>query len=112
MDCTIYRGVNAITKLRQMHIRTADCGAAVAFGQEKASQISSYAPPNFRGLAAWGYTVEMLRDLFEHYDWLLSNARSFPTVVDPDGTIAVAVASGNQNVGTDSMPATNSGSKP
>lgn len=82
--------------------------AALA-GQEAASTSTEHDPPNFKGFFAWARTVRRLRDELAPQGWSSSNARGYATAVNPDETMAIAVASGDEGTGLeDGEPSTRS----
>ena len=51
------------------------------------------------GVLAWGRTVRALRDFLIPQKWEKNDDGNFPTVVSPDGKIAIAVATGDAGTG-------------
>lgn len=58
-------------------------------------------PPLYAGFATWARTVRCLREKLipQPYGWSRSDEGNYPLVVSPDGTIAIAVATGDENTG-------------
>lgn len=64
-------------------------------------------PPNFPGLAAWAETVCALREGVIPAGWQRSNDRNYALSVDPEGSMAIAVATGDDGTGrADATPST------
>src|SRR6185369_4498686 len=56
-------------------------------------------PPQFPGMAAWAETVRALREYLVPLGWQRSNDNNYALVVDSDGVVAIAVATGNESTG-------------
>lgn len=61
-------------------------------------------PPTFPGLLAWGETVRALRDRLAPLGWRRNDAGGLSTVVDAAGQVAIAVATGDEATGNESVP--------
>ena len=105
---TVYRSAEATTRLHRLELTANDLAKPVTVGLSYTFECTTFAPPSFRGLIAWGKTVESLRLGLAERDWVPNNARNYATVVHPDGTHAIAVASGDSATGTDLDPSTRS----
>ena len=103
-----YRGTEATTRLTQLGLRREDLKKAVEVGLGYAFECTVFAPPSFRGLIAWGKTVESLRLELVQKGWSPNNSKNYATVVHPDATHAIAVASATSETGTDETPSTRS----
>ena len=104
-----HEGVDATTRLARLGVRRDELSMAVAVGLGFAFECTTFAPPSFRGIIAWGKTVESLRLALVLRDWSARNVRNYSTVVHPDGTHAIAVASGDSGTGLpDLIPSTRS----
>ena len=65
-------------------------------------------PPQFPGMAAWAETVRALREYVVPLGWRRSNDNNYPLAVDPEGLVAIAVATGNDGTGrAEALPSTN-----
>src|SRR5438445_10432934 len=65
-------------------------------------------PPQFPGMAAWAETVRALREYVVPLGWRRSNDNNYALAVDPEGLVAIAVATGNDGTGrADVTPSTN-----
>jgi hypothetical protein len=66
-------------------------------------------PPSFPGFSAWSETVKVLRDRLLPHGWERSNEANLPFTVNADGTVAIAVATGDEATGQeDYTPCTKS----
>lgn len=69
--------------------------------------------PLYPGLAAWNQMVRALREYLLPKGWSRSNENSFPLVVNPNGTMAIAVSSSDEQTGRGEVsPATKSSKGP
>lgn len=83
-------------------------GAALS-GQEAGNTCTEHDPPNFKGFLAWARTVRRLRDELAPRGWTPSNTRGYATTMNPNETLAIAVASGDGGTGlSDREPSTRS----
>jgi hypothetical protein len=65
-------------------------------------------PPQFPGMAAWAETVRALREYVVPLGWRRSNDNNYALAVDSEGSVAIAVATGNDGTGrADVTPSTN-----
>jgi len=81
---------------------------AVRRGQLAFLNCTPNHPPNFPGLAAWAETVCALREGVIPSGWQRSNDRNYALSVDPEGSMAIAVATGDEGTGlADANPSTN-----
>ena len=66
-------------------------------------------PPLFPGTSAWAHMVRGLREYLLPKEWKRSDQGNYSLVVNPDGAIAIAVATGDEATGrTDTTPTTKS----
>lgn len=66
-------------------------------------------PPLFPGFSAWARMVRGLREYLVPQDWERSDDNNYSLVVNPSGTIAIAVATGDEATGCrDATPTTKS----
>lgn len=69
--------------------------------------------PLYPGLAAWNQMVRALREYLLPKGWIRSNENSFPLVINPSGTMAIAVSSSDEQTGRiEASPATKSSKGP
>ena len=81
---------------------------AVRRGQLAFLSCTPNHPPNFPGLAAWAETVCALREGVIPVGWQRSNDRNYALSVDPEGSMAIAVSTGDDGTGrADATPTTN-----
>jgi len=70
-------------------------------------------PPSVPGLLAWGETVRALRDLLAPLGWERSNEGNLPFTVNEGKTVALSVATGDEQTGKpDETPCTRSSKGP
>lgn len=95
-------------KIQDVSSRLADLGLntnilqeAVQQGMLARSEATPNDPPLYPGFATWARTVRSLREqLIPHpYGWSRSDDGGYSLVVHPDGKIAIAVATGDENTG-------------
>lgn len=72
---------------------------AVKRGQAARNTATSHDPPNAGGLFAYIHTVRALRDHLVPQGWALCSTDNFALTVNPQTSIAVAVAGGDENTG-------------
>jgi hypothetical protein len=81
---------------------------AVRRGQLAFLNCTPNHPPPFPGMSAWAETVCALREYVIPLGWQRSNDNNYALSVDPEGCIAIAVATGNDCTGrADATPSTN-----
>jgi hypothetical protein len=69
--------------------------------------------PLYPGLAAWNQMVRALREYLLPKGWIRSNDNSFPLVINPSGTMAIAVSSSDELTGRqEASPSTKSSKGP
>lgn len=80
---------------------------AVGAGELARSNCTRNDPPGIPGILAWGRTVRALREFLVPEGWIANDDGNFSTVVSPDGALAIAVATGNEDTGAhDAAPST------
>src|SRR5271165_1151405 len=65
-------------------------------------------PPGFPAIYAWADGIASLGDDLVLSGWRSVNESMWPLVINPEGTVAVTVASGNEDTGTENDPLTRS----
>jgi hypothetical protein len=81
---------------------------AVRRGQLAFISCTANHPPQFPGMSAWAETVRALREYVIPLSWQRSNDNNYALAVDPDGQVAIAVATGNDGTGRpEATPSTN-----
>ena len=74
---------------------------------------TAHHPPLYPGLSAWAETVKSLRDQLVLRGWAHSDAGTLSLVINDAGTIAIAVATGNEYTGNEEHePCTKCGKGP
>lgn len=82
-------------------------------GQAAWASWTPHHPPMYRGISAWAETVKALRDQLVLKGWQKSDPGNWSLVINPDETIALAVAAGNECTGDPLRePSTKSGKGP
>jgi hypothetical protein len=95
-------------RLAELGLEQQFLAAAVRRGQLAFVSCTLNHPPNFPGLAAWAETVCALREGVIPSGWRRSNDSNYALSVDPEGSMAIAVATGDDGTGrADANPSTN-----
>lgn len=79
---------------------------ALRDGEASANSCTSNDPTILPGLLRWARTIRGLRDRLASFGWKRCNVRGLPTVVSPDGTVAITVSTGDEGTGTDGLART------
>lgn len=70
-------------------------------------------PPLFSSFVAWGETVRALREQLAPGGWVRNDEKNYSRAMDPEGRIAIAVATGDEATGIASLtPSTKSAKGP
>src|SRR5579859_6709186 len=86
---------------------------AVQRGQTARLSCTANHPVLFPGLCAWSETVRALREELIPLRWERSDEDNLPFTVNPDRTVAIAVATGDEATGLrDRIPCTKSSKGP
>lgn len=86
---------------------------AVAGGYLERASCTANDAPQIPGLVQWGRTLRVLREQLLATGWVRSDRGGYSTVVNDEGSIAIAVASGDDNTGyKDASPTTRSDKGP
>jgi hypothetical protein len=72
---------------------------AVQRGLAARQTCTAFDPPSFPGYLQWAQTHRALRELLAPQDWTPDDSRNFSRVVNPDRTVAVTVATGDEYTG-------------
>lgn len=75
----------------------------VMMGEAARNTCTANDPPSFPGQFAHSRTVRGLREILLPLGWKRNNDKNFSTVVSPDGSFRIAVATGDKNVGEPSV---------
>lgn len=73
---------------------------AVRRGLTARQTCTPFDPPSFPGYLQWAQTHRALRELLVGRGWTPDDSRNFSRVVSPDATVAITVATGDENTGT------------
>jgi hypothetical protein len=106
MQCVVYQdppGVSA--KLAEMGLSYEILREAIDYGQLHWSSCTRNDPPSVPGILAWGKTMRRLRELLIPHGWSALNESGLPLVVNPTGSIAIAVTAGDEGTGDPSRAA-------
>ena len=89
------------SRLAELGLNASLLQEAVMQGMLARSEATPNDPPLFPGFATWSRTVRSLREqLIPHpYGWSRCDDGNYSLVVNPDGKIAIAVATGDENTG-------------
>jgi hypothetical protein len=68
-------------------------------GQAEARSRTDNHPPMYRGLTPWGETTCALREILSPEGWTRCDEGNLPFTVNKEGTLAIIVATGDQNTG-------------
>ena len=73
---------------------------ALKAGEANAASCTENDPATLSGILRWARIVRALRELLFKHGWRRSNRHGLPTVVSPDGKVAIAVSTGDEGTGT------------
>lgn len=80
---------------------------AILQGETARDSCTANDPPIAPGFNAWAITVRVLREELIPKKWTRNDTGNYSTVVSPDGAIAIAVVTGDDNTGLpDAVPKT------
>lgn len=100
---------DVVRRLDELGLKSGDLREAVRRGRFASASCTTNHPPLMRGIVGWGETVCALRENLAPLGWLPSDENNYSLVVSPDGAMAIAVATGDENTGDPArQPATNS----
>lgn len=74
---------------------------SVRYGQLAFSSCTANHPPLIRGVWAWGETVRGLREALIPLGWERSDFNNYSLVINSEGTVAIAVATGDEGTGVE-----------
>lgn len=89
------------SRLAELGLKTALLQEPVMEGMMARSECTPNDPPLYPGFATWARTVRCLREWLipQPYGWTRSDEGNYPLVVNPNGKMAIAVATGDENTG-------------
>lgn len=77
---------------------------AIAFGEKHRALCTLNDPRIFHGTTAWARTLRGLRQELHNENWKKDHTGNFETVVSPDETLAISVATGDRETGKYNPP--------
>lgn len=97
------------SRLSELKLDEETITEAVQAGFMQWAACTANHPPSFPGFSAWSETVKTFRDLLLPRGWLRSNEANLPFTTNAEGTLAIAVATGDEATGEeDFTPCTRS----
>jgi hypothetical protein len=99
------------SRLAELGLSRAVLEEPVAQGVMARSECTPNDPPLFPGISVWARTVRSLREKLipVPFGWSRCDEGNYPLCVSPDGKLAIAVATGDENTGNPNvMPMTKS----
>jgi hypothetical protein len=72
---------------------------AILAGETARDACTANDPSNAAGFDAWARTVRSLRERLIAWAWTRVDADGLPTIISPSGSIAIAVAAGDEGTG-------------
>jgi hypothetical protein len=91
-------------RLAAIGLTRAELLEAVRFGVAEAHRSTVNDPKTAAGYYRWSKTVRAIRDIKTTQGWLRREDDNYPMVVNPEGTIAISVATGDAVTGTEGNP--------
>jgi len=88
-------------RLKELGLNIETLQEALEAGLAERNACTTNDPPGFGGLVAWGRTVRRLRELLIPRDWRRTNSKRLAAVVSPEGTVVIAVSTGDERTGLD-----------
>jgi hypothetical protein len=99
--------IDARNRLAELGLAEEILSTAIKRGQAEARSRTDNHPPMYRYLTPWGETTCALREGLLPKGWTRSDEGNLPFTVNPDGTLAIIVSTGDQNTGNkDASPCT------
>lgn len=100
MKCVVYQDPPEVaSKLSEMGLSYEILRESIDYGQLHWSSCTRNDPPSVPGILAWGKTMRRLRELLIPHGWSALNEYGLPLVVNPTGSIAIAVTAGDEGTG-------------
>jgi hypothetical protein len=72
---------------------------STAIGESYRALCTLNDPPSFHGVTAWARTLRGLRETLSPLGWARDDAGNYSTVVNPDKSLAISVATGDKETG-------------
>jgi len=86
-------------RLAELGLEEADLLEAVRRGISAGFECTENHPPQSAGYNRWSETVAALRERMLPKDWTRLNDNNLPLTIDPTGTVAIAVTTGDAGTG-------------
>lgn len=96
---TRHESSDVTTRLAELGLDQMDLQEAVMQGMFARSECTPNDPPFYAGINAWARPVRVLREKLIPKQWTRSDDDNYSLVVNPDGNLAIAVATGDENTG-------------
>lgn len=87
------------TRLVELGLDEETLKQSIRAGLAQWADCTPHHPPSYPGLSAWGESVKTLRDGLAPHGWIASNEANLPFTVNAAGTVALAVATGDEATG-------------
>ena len=91
--------VSVIARLAQLGLVESDLRDAVHQGMLALSECTPNDPPLIPGITAWGRVVRALREGLIPKGWTRSDDGNYSVVINPVGSVAIAIATGDEHTG-------------
>lgn len=92
------------TRLSEIGVELEVLNEALRNGHNGAAQVTAVHPKTAAGTYRWYETVASLRNSLVLEGWEQTDYRNAPRIVNPEGSISVMVATGNNKTGTKETP--------
>lgn len=100
MNKAIYLEVPEVeSRLLELGLSVDEVHSAIRNGELHRNGCTRNDPPCLSGILTWGKTVRGLRDTLIPKGWSSSNDSNLSVVLNPAGTLAIAVATGDNSTG-------------
>lgn len=94
-------------RLTELGLTEAIVHQALNIAHSFAARCTENHPRIYPGLVMWAETIKALRDLLRPYGWHSQEEGTYDRVINAEGTVGIAVASGNEAVGVSFMTPSN-----
>jgi len=94
------------TRLKALGLSVDILSDAIRAGYQGWSSCTELDPPMYPGISMWANIVRRLRQRVLAEGWTYSDEGNYSTVLSPDGTFALAIATGDENTGNSSIQPT------
>lgn len=91
------------SRLSELKLEEETVTEAVQAGFMQWATCTANHPPSYPGFSAWSETVRTLRDRLLQRGWLRSNEANLPFTTNAEGTVAIAVATGDEATGKEDL---------